>query len=482
MKAIPWQVRFRRRIARPGVRLAALSVARSNGKTYLVADLARQYLGSDREPSECLIIASDFKQAKVCFAYMLDLMRADGIDIDDRAVWNLRDSINHGLLRHRETRLAVRVVSAKKPGALHGRKYGLALLDEPREWDEGTRDKALAAVTSGMGKVAGCRLIALGTMPSDPSNWFRDWIGGEADYIQVHEAQEGEPMFQLRTMRKANPSLDHLPVLKADLLARRDKAKANPRLVHEWKSRHLNMGVADTAESVLLDLSDYQRAMVEDAELPPRDGPLFVGIDLSETSMAAASSYWPMTGRLESIGVLPGIPPLEVRARRDQCGSLYRRLHASGGLIVQPGVRVLNVGDFLREVVARWGYPGLIACDRKRIDALRDAMAAAALRCEVKRRGVGFLDAGQDIADFTTAFIGGRVKVGRGNLVLAAAMAEARTLTDASGNRKLARRAEAGRRSRARDDAAASAILAVATGWRWRRRAQGWQPPRLVRV
>ena len=146
---------------------------------------------------------------------------------------------------------------------------------------------------------------------------------------------------------------------------------------------------------------------------------------------------------------------------------------------MQPGVRVLDVGAFLRAAVSRWGRPVLIACDRKRIDALRDAMDAAGVRCEIARRGVGFLDAGEDIADFTAAFVGGRVAVGRGNIVLAAAIAEARTLTDPAGNRKLARRAEAGRRSRARDDAAAAAVIGVATGWRWRRRTGARPPPRL---
>ena len=93
----------------------------------------------------------------------------------------------------------------------------------------------------------------------------------------------------------------------------------------------LNLGVPDVGEALLLEVEDYQRATVADGELPPRNGPLFMGVDLSETGMAALCGYWPRTGRLESLAVLPGIPSLDVRARRDQCGNLYRRLHASGG-------------------------------------------------------------------------------------------------------------------------------------------------------
>ena len=41
---IPWQARFLRGLRRPDVRTAALSVARSNGKSWLAARLAADYL------------------------------------------------------------------------------------------------------------------------------------------------------------------------------------------------------------------------------------------------------------------------------------------------------------------------------------------------------------------------------------------------------------------------------------------------------
>ena len=84
MKLFPWQARFRRGIARPGVRLAALAVARSNGKSYLVADLAKDYLLGDRHDSECLLVASEFKQSKIILRYLFSMLRADGHKLDDR--------------------------------------------------------------------------------------------------------------------------------------------------------------------------------------------------------------------------------------------------------------------------------------------------------------------------------------------------------------------------------------------------------------
>ena len=52
------------------------------------------------------------------------------------------------------------------------------------------------------------------------------------------------------------------------------------------------------------------------------------------------------------------------------------------------------------------------------------------------------------------------------SLILTSAMSEARCIMDAAGNAKLAKGSEGGRRTRARDDAVAAAILAVATGTR----------------
>ena len=49
---------------------------------------------------------------------------------------------------------------------------------------------------------------------------------------------------------------------------------------------------------------------------------------------------------------------------------------------------------------------------------------------------------------------------------MAMALSEARVVTDAAGNAKLAKRSEGGRRVAARDDAAAAAILAVAEAGR----------------
>ena len=78
---------------------------------------------------------------------------------------------------------------------------------------------------------------------------------------------------------------------------------------------------------------------------------------------------------------------------------------------------------------------------------------------------MGFKDGGADVRDFRRAMVEGRVRPVP-SLLLAAAAAEARTVADPAGNAKLAKAAQGGRRRRAKDDAIAAAILAVAVGVR----------------
>ena len=86
-------------------------------------------------------------------------------------------------------------------------------------------------------------------------------------------------------------------------------------------------------------------------------------------------------------------------------------------------------------------------------------------------RGQGYRDGGQDVRDFRAAVLGGHVRPAE-SLLLTAAMSEARVAGDPAGNWKLSKGTQGGRRHRARDDAAAAAILAVAAGFR------RWSSPR----
>ena len=460
MRSIPWQKRFRRGISRPGVRLAALSVSRSNGKSFLVADLARHYLLGSHADTECLVVASDFRQSKIILRYLMLLLREDGVDLDDKSRWLCRDSVNQGMIRDRKTGITVRAMSSR-PAGLHGRVFGLALVDEPRELESGQRDAILAALTSGMGKVEGAKLIALGTMPSDPDHWFSAWCRGGADYVQVHAARPGDPVFWLRTIRRANPSFDHLPALRTDLLARREKARVDPDVLTEWKSRHLNMGVSDRAGALFVDVEEWTG--IEADILPAARGPQLWGLDPGGSSaFTAVVVYWPATGRLEGHQVVGGVPDIRTRAKRDHVGKVYAAMQREGSLVVQPGRRRPSLVTVIREALQRYGRPRLVVTDFFRLPEVRDALDLARVRCEVVPRRTQWSHQTEDIRRAQAVVVEeGRVSVAQ-TVAWPTALGEARVEYDDSRNMRLATGAAAGRRRRSRTDLVSALVLVLA--------------------
>ena len=140
-----------------------------------------------------------------------------------------------------------------------------------------------------------------------------------------------------------------------------------------------------------------------------------------------------------------------------------------GELVLHPG-RTSSPRMLIGEALRRWGPPAAIMADKHRTGELRDALDAARMpACPLTIRRMGPWDGGDDMADFRRAVLEGHTRPVE-NLLLTSAMAEARAQTNTGGQTHLAKGTQAGRRSRARDDAAAAAILAVASGFReWHR-------------
>ena len=125
-----------------------------------------------------------------------------------------------------------------------------------------------------------------------------------------------------------------------------------------------------------------------------------------------------------------------------------------------------DIPKLLQAALDRFGRPTRIVADRWREAELRDALDNAGVPlAALEIRGMGFRDGAEDVRGFRRACADCRV-VPAPSLLLRSAMAEARTVSDPAGNAKLSKGSQGGRRVRARDDAAAAAILAVAEGAR----------------
>ena len=465
-KVLYWQDRFLRGALR-GTRDAALTVGRGNGKSALVAAVASAVVdpygplhGNRRQ---VVVVASSFTQGKTIFDDVIRYVRQRH-DIDDRKIWRLQDSAQQSQLEYRKTGSGIRCIGSN-PATAHGMRPYLVLADEPAQWAPARSAEMIQVLRTGMGKMPGSRLIALGTRPADSAHWFARMLVSDTAYHQTHAARPGDPPFTLRTIRRANPSHAHLPSLAARIRQEIADAKRDPDALQSFRSDRLNMGTPSTVRSVLIDLDTWQA-------LPPphtaeRSGHI-LGVDLGENqSMSAAAAYWPTSGRLEVFAILPETPDLRTRGLADGVGTLYQRMHEEGSLMLA-GLRTADHGALVGEALQRWGRPTAICCDGYKLAPFRQVLDAHRFPpARLVLRRMGWYDGAADVRAFRRAVLEDRVKPAR-SLMLTSALTEARVTTDVAGNAKLATGHEGGRRKLGRDDAAAAAVLAIAEGYRTR--------------
>ena len=405
-----------------------------------------------------MAIASSFAQGKLLFDHCRAFL---GDKLGDKRTWRVSDSDQTAFIEHRPTGAKMRTLGCD-PRRAFGLAPSLILADEPGSWENTKSERMVSALRTAMGKIPGSRFIAIGTRPEAQTHWFQVALSGGSGYSQQHFADPDDDPFLRRTWHKANPSLRYMPALMKRMIAEAREAKIDPSKLPSFRALRLNMGGSDVEVQYLLGAEDWKRIEADVA----RRGPYVLGVDLgTSAAMSAASGWWPETGRLEAIACFPQEPGLAERGLADGVGRLYADIAATGDLIVR-GKRVSDIRGLLAEVRSRWGHPLAIACDRWREAELRDCLEAEsfpAARLEV--RGMGFKDGSEDVRAFVSACLGGRVSPAP-SLLLTAAMSEARLAVDPSGNAKLAKSSEGGRRLRSKDDAVAAAILAVATGVR----------------
>ena len=467
-QVLPWERRFvMGAFGQPGD--AALTVARGDGKSALVAGLACAVvdpagpLHGRRRNVDCF--ASSFDQSRVIFEDVLHFLDAKH-DLTNRKIWRRADSANNAWIEYRPSGARARCRGAD-PSKAHGLRSWLALLDEPAQWDTAKRYRMLQAVRTGLGKSPGSRLIALGTRPATADHWFARLLK-TAGYAQAHAARPDDPPFHVRTIRRANPSWEHLPSLRARILLEIADARRDPDALASFKALRLNMGTMETEVALLVD-ADLWARIEGDA---PRQGRCVWGADLGTSAASSAvAAYWPASGRLECVAAFPGVPTLAERGLSDGCGSLYVRC-AERKELLQTGGQAVALGPLFAEALRRFGPPVAIAADRWRIDEAHDALADAGVPfCQLVERGQGYRDGGEDLRQFRRSCLDGAVTP-RPSLLLRSALMEARaSRPDDAGNVKLSKGSASGRRMRARDDAAAAAILAVSLGGRMPKQA-----------
>ena len=278
-----------------------------------------------------------------------------------------------------------------------------------------------------------------------------------------YAAAEDCDIEDIEAWHSANPGLE-AGIKSLDYMHHMSKRAAeNPAYMPNFQSLDLNFP-KDPERQMICSVPDWRKCLVE--TLPDRVGPCFVGIDLgSTTSMSGAAAYWPVTHRLEVWGAWPAEPNLEVRGRKDSKGNLYVLMKQRGELSTYPGT-ILSVPEFVRECKAR--LRGIrvtgAGADRHRYKELCAAFNVENIRWSMDWRNgqASSADNSADVRSFQAAIYGQLIAIER-HLMLESAIKQSSITYDALGNPHLDKA-----NVLSRIDALSAAVIAVGLGDRWR--------------
>lgn len=465
LRLAEFQRSFVRGALDPENMVACLSIGRGNAKTALSAGLA---LGSligawDAQPKrEILFAARNRDQAKTAFNFLVGFI--EGLPEGEQELFTIRRGSRLEVEYEGNGGGMARCIAADGRSILGGAPT-LAILDERAAWERDKGDLLENAILSGLGKRNGKALI-ISTSAPDDANTFSKWLDEPppGTFVQEHRPPFGLPADDLDSLLVANPGAIEGIGASAEWLmaqARRAIARGGSAL-SSFRNLNRNESVSTEDRSVLVTVDEWLSAEVKPDDLPAREGPCILGIDLGGSrSMSAAAFYWPETGRLEAVGTFPAIPTLADRGAADGVSGRYVEMQQRGELTVL-GENTVPPGPWLVEV-AKLVEGATITCivgDRFRHAEFTEAMQKANLRVPFIWRGFGWKDGSEDIERFRRALFDGEVKT-LPSLLLRSAFADAITLVDPAGNHKLAKS-----RSLGRIDAAAATVLAVAEGAR----------------
>lgn len=466
LRLAEFQRSFVRGALDPGNMVACLSIGRGNAKTALSAGLALGALIGvwDEQPKrEILMAARNRDQAKTAFNFLVGFI--EGLPEGEQELFTIRRGSRLEVEYEGNGGGLARCIAADGRSILGGAPT-LAILDERAAWEREKGDLLENAILSGLGKRNGKALI-ISTSAPDDANTFSKWLDEPppGTFVQEHRPPFGLPADDLDSLLIANPGAAEGIGASADWLmaqARRAIARGGSAL-SSFRNLNRNERVSTEDRSVLITIDEWLSAEVKPDDLPAREGPCILGVDLGGSrSMSAAAFYWPETGRLEAVGTFSATPSLADRGAADGVSGRYVEMQERGELTVL-GENTVPPGPWLVEV-AKLAEGATITCivgDRFRHAEFTEAMQKANLqRVPFIWRGFGWKDGSEDIERFRRALFDGQVKT-LPSLLLRSAFADAITLVDPAGNHKLAKA-----RSLGRIDAAAAAVLAVAEGAR----------------
>lgn len=468
---LPFQRRFLRGALRPGVRTAALSLPRGNGKSTLVAWLAHRAL-TPGDPlfvsgTESHMAAHSIGQArKTTFKLLREMVETAD---PEGLTWKVVESYQQAQVTHRETNTRISVIPSSGKAAQGLVRCPLVIADEPGAWEINGGLLLHEAIQGAQGKPgkpgSSLRSIYIGTLwplALAPGHWWYDMVHGGSGGSRYVQAVIGRAKRWTRVaeVRRCNPLRREHPESWAVLREDHARAQGDTREAASFRNQHLNCPSTDEAVS-LVETTDWERVLAR--SVPSASGLPIVGVDIGGArSWSAAVGVWE-SGRVEAVAVGPGVPDVASQERRDRVPrGTYQALVDGGSLVLAEGLRVPPVAQLVAEIAVRWGGAAGVVCDHYRVNEVRDAAPWG-----IETRRAGWEHSTEDIRGLRRQVADGSLGVALGSRALLTwSVGIARVKPDDRGNVRLAKDAK---NNTSRDDVAQSLTLAVGALDRWLR-------------
>ncbi|WP_267351306.1 terminase TerL endonuclease subunit [Sphingomonas sp. GM_Shp_2] len=348
LELIEFQERFIRNVYEPQddagnrrVRLAALSVARGNGKSALLAGLSLAHLlGPMQEPyGECYAAALDREQAGVL--YRMTRAYIETVPWMAARV-NVRDW--HKQIEDEDSRSTWTALTSDARKA-HGLAPSFWIADEVAQWRSRDLWDNLA---TGMAKRKNALGVTISTQARDDLHFWSQMLDAPCTssfYTQLHTAPRDCRLDDQAAWQAANPALGIF--LNYDTIS--DFAGMAARSASQEPSfRNLNLNQRVDGEAAFLNPIDWDANGVpfDPAELEGQR--CYGGLDLSSTRDLTALALWfPDSGRLL---VWHFVPEDTLRERSERDRVPYDQWAAAGWIDTTPG-RATDRQAIVRQLV-----------------------------------------------------------------------------------------------------------------------------------
>ena len=388
---LPFQRDFLSGAFTEGVDTAALSIPRGNGKSSLMALLARRSMcpGDDvySPGAENHLVSGSIEQ---CRRTTFGLLREY---IGQADTFRVAEQVNAAHVTRKACNTKVSVLGSNARYAQGIVRAHIILCDEPGAWETLGGAAMNTAIQTALGKPESeLRVIYVGTLAPATAGWWHDLVArGSHDSTYVMSlVGDSDRWAEDEEIARCNPLMWKYKRSRKKLLLERDEARDDPAKHAEFLSFRLNLPTADSTTK-LIPVDDWKRTLAR--PVPPRKGTPVVGIDLgAERSLSAAVAIYP-NGRAESIAMTPGLPSIDAQEQRDQVPpGTYRELVSRGVLTPDEGHRKSDATLFSRMVFDRW-KPRVVLADVARFSELQDS----GIPVRLVKRPNSWMAAGEDV-------------------------------------------------------------------------------------